>query len=238
MVIAQRSFKDYPRPSLAVDPAVMTVHDGKLWTLLWRRQYPPDKGLWALPGVFVDEGEKLEAAVTRALCEKAHVRVVSHLEQLFTWNKINRDPRGWVVTVAYFALAPPEVLQAAVEGKTEVGLFVLEVQDRSRDTVTRVIGTDGQSIKLAFDHAEILGSVIMRLRERLWNSSVALALLPDKFTLREMKLVYEAILGRSLNKDSFRSKVVRTQGLIRATGVYQEAVNHRPAELFTRRSGR
>lgn len=229
-----RKFKDYPRPSLAVDPAVMTVHNGKLWTVLWRRQYPPDEDSWALPGVFVSKGEELETAVTRALRQKANLGEVSHVEQLFTWNKIDRDPRGWVVTVAYFALAPSEQLRAAVEGKIHVGLFALEVESHSDGGRARVLGPDGRLIRPAFDHAEILGSVVMRLREKLWHSPVALALLPDKFTLREMKLAYEAILGQKLNKDSFRRSVIKTRGIVQPTGEYQEAVDHRPAELFTR----
>src|SRR5437868_7597459 len=120
-MMAQRDFKDYPRPSLAVDPAIMTVQDGRLWTVLWRRQYTPDEESWALPGVFVNEGEELEAAVTRALRKKVNVRNVSHVEQLFTWNKVARDPRGWVVTVAYFALAPHGQLQKMIAGKDHVG---------------------------------------------------------------------------------------------------------------------
>jgi len=229
-----RTFEDYPRPSLAVDPAVMTVHSGRLWTVLWRRSYPPDKGAWALPGVFVNKGEELDAAVMRALRQKANLKEVSHVEQLFTWNKIDRDPRGWVVTVAYFALASVEQLTAAMRGNSQVGLFALEVEGSSDRQRARVLGPDGRGIRPAFDHAEILASVVARLREKIWHSPVALALLPDKFTLREMKLAYEAILGQKLNKDSFRRSVIKTQGIIRPTGEYQEAVDHRPAELFTR----
>lgn len=212
----------------------MTVHSGKLWTVLWRRSYPPDKGAWALPGVFVNKGEELEAAVNRALRQKANLKEVSHVEQLFTWNKIDRDPRGWVVTVAYFALVSSEQLTAAMDGNTQVGLFALDVESSSNGGRARVLGSDGRAIKPAFDHAEILGSVVVRLREKLWHSPVALALLPNKFTLREMKLAYEAILGQKLNKDSFRRSVIKTQGIIRPTGEYQEAVDHRPAELFTK----
>src|SRR5215208_4837146 len=129
--MSRLDFKDYPRPSLAIDPAIMTVHKGRLWTVLWRRQYPPEKGSWALPGVFVNKGEALEEAVSRALSTKANVANVSHIEQLFTWNQVNRDPRGWVVTVAYFALALPEQLSAAIEGKNQIDLFAVEVDGDS-----------------------------------------------------------------------------------------------------------
>ena len=232
MTIGQREFRDYPRPSLAVDPAILTVRDGKLWTLLWRRQNPPQEGTWALPGVFVNERESLEAAVARGLLAKANVRDVMHIEQLLTWNKMNRDPRGWVVTVAYFALVPAAQLLEAVEGREHVGLFALDVKVGSI-AGARVFRVDGKLIKPAFDHADILGAVVRRLRDKLWQSTVALALLPEKFTLREMQLVYEAILGEQLNKDSFRRRVMKTQRIIEPTGEFQENVGHRPPELFT-----
>jgi len=234
MTNGQREFKDYPRPSLAVDPAVMTVHDGRLWTILWRRQNAPQQGYWALPGAFVNEGEELEAAVARALRTKANLDRTSYVEQLFAWNKVGRDPRGWVITVAYFALLPQKQLQAAVDGDKNVGLFALEFDGSSSGRPARVVGTDGRPVSPAFDHAEILGMVVRRLRERLWHSPVVLALLPERFTLHEMRTSYEAILGRSLNKDSFRRKVTNNKMLIQPTGEYQQDVDHRPAELFAR----
>jgi 8-oxo-dGTP diphosphatase len=229
-----RGLEEYPRPSLAVDPALLTVEGDQLWAVLWRRQHPPQKGSWGLPGVFVNESEHLESAVRRALREKTNVPRVTHLEQLFTWNKPGRDPRGWVVTVAYFALLSHEAVHAAVAGKDDVALFRVWAHGDDNGSTGPVVAADGRPVRLAFDHADIIRLVVTRLRERLWHTSVALALLPDRFTLREMQLVYEAILGQTLNKDSFRRRVTKTQNIVRPTGDLQEGVDHRPAELFTR----
>lgn len=226
-------FDEYPKPSLAVDPALLTVEDGRLWTILWRRHHPPQEDSWALPGVFVNEGEDLEAAVRRGLHSKANVTHVSHMEQLFTWNKVGRDPRGWVVTVAYYGLLPPASLHRAVAGREDVGLFVVDAHSEDNGSAPVVLARDGHPVTAAFDHAEILRLVVARLRERLWHTPVALGLLPETFTLRDMQVVYEAILGQKLNKDSFRRRVTKTLGFVTPTGRMQEDVDHRPAELYT-----
>jgi 8-oxo-dGTP diphosphatase len=84
---------------------------------------------------------------------------------------------------------------------------------------------------LAFDHAEILGMVVKRLRAKVEHTPIGFELLPDRFTLAELQRVHETILGRALNKDSFRRRMVAS-GMIEATGGFQEAAQHRPAELF------
>jgi 8-oxo-dGTP diphosphatase len=229
-----RGLEEYPKPSLAVDPALLTVEGDQLWAVLWRRQHPPQKGSWGLPGVFVKEGEQLESAVRRALREKTNVAQVSHVEQLFTWNKPGRDPRGWVVTVAYFALLSHESVHVAVAGRHDVALFRVSADGDGNGSTGPVMAADGRAVRLAFDHADIIRLVVIRLRERLWHTSVALALLPDRFTLRDMQLVYEAIMGQKLNKDSFRRRVTKTQNIVMPTGDLQSDVDHRPAELFTR----
>jgi 8-oxo-dGTP diphosphatase len=226
----------FPRPSLAVDPAILSVEDGRLVTLLWRRENPPGEGAWALPGVFVNESETLEEAVARGLATKAGItdRVPTH--QMLTWNKPGRDPRGWVVTVAY--LVPLHASRAAsANGSTE--RFVVEVPRRhAADMAVRLQGPNGELVKPAFDHDQILGHVVWRLRDQIWRSDIALELLPKKFTLRELQQVFEAVLGHRLNKDSFRRRVTQTMGLVRPTGELEDGVGHRPAELYRARPAR
>jgi ADP-ribose pyrophosphatase YjhB (NUDIX family) len=226
----------FPRPSLAVDPAILSVEDGRLITLLWRRENPPGEGEWALPGVFVNESESLEAAVARGLATKAGItdRVSTH--QMLTWNNPGRDPRGWVVTVAY--LVPLHAARAAsANGSTE--RFVVEVPRRpAADMAVRLLGPNGELVRPAFDHDQILGHVVWRLRDQIWRSDIALELLPKKFTLRELQQVFEAVLGRPLNKDSFRRRVTQTMDLVRPTGELEEGVDHRPAELYRARPAR
>jgi 8-oxo-dGTP diphosphatase len=229
----------YPRPSLAVDPAILSVEDGRLVTLLWRRENPPSDGAWALPGVFVNEDESLEEAVARGLATKAGItdRVVTH--QMLTWNKPGRDPRGWVVTVAYLVLLHASRLDLAASANGTTGRFVVEVPRRpAADMAVRLHGPNGELVQPAFDHDQILGHVVWRLRDQIWRSDVALELLPKKFTLRELQQVFEAVLGRPLNKDSFRRRVTQTMGLVRPTGELEEGVDHRPAELYRARPAR
>lgn len=225
-------FTDYPRPSLAVDPAVLSIIDGELRTALWRRTWEPFAGAWALPGVFVGEGESLEQAASRGILEKVGISA-SYLEQLFTWNVPDRDERGWVVTVAYFAIVAPDDFSGLLSGQSSA--FKIEPNGRDPETLgIDVVNSTGSVVSLAFDHTDILISVVDRLRDNVWRSDIALRFLPERFTLRALQSVYEAILGRPLNKDSFRRRVVQTQELVVQTGTLEDNVSHRPAELYAR----
>lgn len=203
----------FARPSLAVDVVWMTAEAGALWVAVTRRTEPPFRGLLALPGAFVRPEEPLEDTVARAL-RKVGDTVPRHLEQLYTFGDPGRDPRGRVVSVAYFALVPPEEMPSAGERTA------LDVEGRPRD-------------ELAFDHAEICALAVRRLRGKVGWTDVAFGLLPDTFTLRQLQSVHETILGRRLNKDSFRRTLLAT-GLLSPTGAREAGVGHRPAELYVR----
>jgi 8-oxo-dGTP diphosphatase len=235
-----KAFEDYPRPSLAVDPAVLTVERGRLVTLLWRRANEPSQGAWALPGVFVNEQESLEAAVARALREKVGIAAPQNVHQLLAWNKPDRDPRGWVVTIAYSVLLPESRFGSAALLGTEVDRFVIEVPAAApRGTPRAVIhAQSGEAVEPAFDHDEILGLMVTKLRDEIWRSDVALEMLPPRFTLRALQEVFEAVLGRRLNKDSFRRRVTQSMDLVVPTGTLEEGVGHRPAELYRAKRSR
>src|SRR5690349_11201706 len=94
---------EYPRPALTVDCVVFGLDEGELKVLLIQRELPPFQGDWALPGGFVRMDESLEEAARRELREETGLSDV-YLEQLYTFGDINRDPRGRVVSVAYYAL--------------------------------------------------------------------------------------------------------------------------------------
>jgi 8-oxo-dGTP diphosphatase len=229
----------FPRPSLAIDPAILGVEDGRLITLLWRRENPPNADAWALPGVFVNESESLEDAVARGLSTKAGITDRVRTHQILTWNKPGRDPRGWVVTVAYLVpLHGPRLSRAAAgDGPTE--RFFVELPPRAAaNKPVRLLRPNGDLVQPAFDHDQILAQVVWRLRDQIWRSDIALELLPRKFTLRELQEVFEAVLGHRLNKDSFRRRVTQTMDLVRPTGELEEGVGHRPAELYRTRPAR
>lgn len=206
---------EYPRPSLTVDCIIFGLDkSSRLKVLLIQRAKDPFKNHWALPGGFVDENETLEAAALRELQEETGVSDV-FIEQLFTFGTPGRDPRGRVVTVAYYALI---------------------------NLAEHKIGadTDAQDVKwfpinelppLAFDHAEILETAITRLRSKLRYQPVGFELLAEKFTLTQLQKLYETILDKDLNKRNFRTKILKMD-ILKEENILR-GVAHRPAQLYS-----
>ncbi len=205
-----------PRPHalVTVDLVIFTVRDDILQVLLVQRGAAPFKDRWALPGGFVREDEPLEQAALRELEEETGVRDV-YLEQLYTFGEPDRDPRGRVITVAYFALI-------------------------AGDRQTLAAGTDAAAARwfpagappaLAFDHRQILDYAVERLRNKLEYTTVGFQLLPARFTLTQLQRVYEAILGRALDKRNFRRKMELLDILTPLDEWAREGPS-RPAQLF------
>ncbi len=227
----------YERPSLTVDVALVSAAEGALHTLLVRRAEPPQRGRWALPGGFVRSDESLDAAAARVLAAKAGLRG-PFLEQLYTFGAPGRDPRTRVVTVAYYALVDFERFAEAARPGTDVAIGLIAVPwEGETGGAVEALGPDGAPLPLAFDHAEILGTAVKRLRGKLDWAPIGFQLLPETFTLLDLQRVHETVLGRPLNKDSFRRRMLAS-GQLEATGTSQRDVDHRPAELyrFARRS--
>ena len=226
----------YAPIAVTADVALVSAFEGALHTLTIARNEPPHRGALALPGGFVRTHEPIEATAARVLRDKAGITGV-FLEQLYTFGSPARDPRMRVLTVAYYALvdrarferldAAPRVRVARIEvpWEGETGGPV-ELRDET-----------GRALTLAFDHADILGMVVKRIRGKLGYAPIGFQLLPETFTLRELQEVHETVLGTRLNKDSFRRKMLAS-GDLEATGARQHDVGHRPAELyrFVRRS--
>lgn len=224
----------YERPSVTVDVALLSVDDDGVKTVLHARPEPPFKGKWALPGGFVRMDESLDDAAARVLSAKAGIGPV-FLEQLYTFGAPRRDPRTRVISVAYYALVDRHRLDAVAPS---VAIARIDVPwEHETGGAVVALGADDRPLDLAFDHAEILGTAIKRIRGKLDYTPIGFQLLPERFTLLELQRIHEAVLGRPLNKDSFRRRILAS-GQLEATGAYQEAVDHRPAELyrFARRS--
>jgi len=209
--------KSYPPVAVTVDLVLMTVSDARLVVLLQRRQQEPFGGCLALPGSFVGPEEDLDMAARRVLAEKVGL-TEAWLEQLYSFGEPGRDPRMRTVSIAYFALLPVERLHAAVAGRDDLTLMSVDEHDAP----------------LAFDHDAIVALSRERLQGKLSHSPVALALLPDLFTLRDLQMVHEVILGASLNKPAFRRRMLDS-GWIEGTGEKESAGAFRPAELFRKR---
>ena len=220
----------WPRPSLRVDVVLLTVLDDALRTVLYRRSRHPDQGRWALPGAWVGVDEGLESAAARALRDGAGLEGV-FLEQLYTFGRLDRDPRTRVVSSAWYAL----VLPGALTGTTGVVADVHVPWAGEAGGPVECRDEDGEGLPLAFDHAHMLGTAVQRIRGKLAYVPLALELLPVAFTLRQARRVHEAVLGRPLNKDSFR-RTLLASGLIEPTGGRSSGVG-RPAALYRARPG-
>jgi len=204
----------YPRPAVTVDIVIFTIRESCLQILLIQRGEEPFKGSWALPGGFVRIQESLEEAASRELEEETGIGQ-AYLEQLYTYGEPERDPRDRVITVAYFALIPPDE-PIRTEGSSDVAQaawFPMEVLP-----------------SLAFDHAEIACYALRRLRYKLEYTAVGFELLPDQFTLSELQTAYEIILGEQLDKRNFRRRILEA-GVIEATAGMRTGEG-RPARLY------
>jgi 8-oxo-dGTP diphosphatase len=210
----------HPPFAVTVDLVLMTVTDGALAVLLQRRESDPFARRLALPGGFVGIVESLDTAARRLLADKAgfEPNEGGWLEQLYTFGDPERDLRMRTVSVAYFALLPDNRLLEAVAARDDLTL----------EWVTTL------AEPLAFDHAAIIAAAHERLRGKLEYAPVAFALLPDRFTLRDLQAVHEAITGARFNKPAFRRRMIDT-GWIAPTGERETATAFRPAELYRRR---
>lgn len=220
---------NFERPSVAVDLVFMSVIDGELVALLGQRDAHPSKGDWALPGGFVGIGESLDDAAQRVAKEKACFGGKSRawLEQLYSFGDVARDPRMRIITVAYFALIPPEQFTENLAQRADLTLATITLKG---ETIT-ALGADNTALSLAFDHGDILRHAVSRLRGKLDYSPIAFALLPDLFTLRDLQEVHQAIMGKSLNKPAFRRRMLDSRR-VHGTGTRESGTSYRPAELY------
>jgi len=227
----------YPKPSLAVDVVVLTVDGEDLRVALYQRSIAPEVGSYALPGGFVNIDESLEDAATRLMSAKVGLEGV-FIEQLYTFGDVGRDPRGRVVTVAYYALVDARRFHVKVELRpaTVQARIIVPWRGETGGPV-EVVDEAGRTLPLFLDHADVLGLAVKRLRGKLDYTPIGFQLLPDQFTLRDLQAIHEAVRGEPLNKDSFRRRMLAS-GQLEATGAREKDVPYRPAELyrFSRRS--
>ncbi|MCP9234945.1 NUDIX domain-containing protein [Lewinella sp. JB7] len=205
----------HPRPSVTVDVVVFGYDGGRdLKLLLIQRGGEPFKGQWALPGGFVDMEEDLATSALRELREETGVKDL-FLEQLYTFGAPDRDPRGRVISVAYFALVNLTDHPAVAASDAErVDWFKLQ-----------------ELPELAFDHATIIEMATARLRAKVRYQPIGFELLPEEFTLAELQALYETVLGvPQFNKRNFRTRIMKT-GILQEVG-RQQNVAHRPAALY------
>ena len=198
---------------VAVDIVIFSIRNRELNVLLVKRGVPPFEGEYAIPGGFLRADESLEEAAKRELHEETSVRDV-YLEQLYSFGDPVRDPRGRVVTVAYYALVSSDHLELSAGADAAEAEWV---------AIKKLPA-------LAFDHGKIVKYALNRLRNKLEYTTVGFQLLPRKFTLAELQAAYEAILGKKIDKRNFRRKMALL-GILKPLKEWQET-GRKPARLF------
>lgn len=192
---------------------MLSVRDGRLCVLLWRRRQPPYRGRWALPGGGVAADERLRAAITRHLAAKVDVREVAHLEQLATHSAIHRDPRGRVLATAYLGITPSDVTPA-LPGDT--------AWHRVEDLPPT-----------AFDHHFFIEAAVERLRAKLSYTNIGFALAPEQFTIATLRDIVSAALGYPVSPTNLTRVMTRRQ-MIEPTGTtaHPGRTGGRPAVVY------
>ena len=174
---------------LTVDAVVFGYEEGNISVLLIQRKYEPFKGKWAIPGGFVLNHESLEEAVERELHEETGVQI-NYLEQLYTFGAKDRDPRGRVVSVAYFGLVRPDAFHIAASTDAEKAQWfnIKELPE------------------LSFDHQAILDMAIQRLQGKITYEPIGFELLDSKFPFSDLEKLYTTLLDRAIDRRNFRKK--------------------------------
>jgi ADP-ribose pyrophosphatase YjhB (NUDIX family) len=213
---ARRAGHGIETPLLTVDSVLFTYHDKSLKILLVRRSSEPEEDKWGLPGgiVDIDIDRDIEATALRKLVEKTSVEP-PYLDQLETIGDRDRDPRGWSVTVCYTALIAHQACVQHVSTVSDVRWVELEA---------------ALKMKLAFDHRRIIGIARERLRQRALYSISSGYALAEEFTLAELQHLHELLIGKPIQKRSFRRRIEQAELLINTGRKRQEG--GRPAALY------
>jgi len=200
---------------IASDTVVLTVRDGQLQVLLIEMQKSPFQGTWAVPGGLVQGDESVDDAANRIFRTKASASRI-YMEQLYTFGKVNRDPFGRVVSVAYLGLVPNAGIKIHTTSEYR------SIQWFNCKNLP----------KLAYDHAEIIETAVNRLKSKLSYTNIVYTLLSAEFTLSELQEVYETILNHKLDKRNFRKKLLGLK-LIKKINKKKLTGANRPADLYT-----
>ena len=184
---AKYSYK-YPHPSVTTDCVIFGFDGSRLKVLLVERGVEPFKGKWALPGGFLRMDESAEQGALRELQEETGLKT-AYIKQFHTFTDPDRDPRERVITIAYYALVRLQDVVAGDDAARAEWFALDEVPS------------------LAFDHDRILRTAIQEIRRQIHFEPVGFELLPPEFTIKELQLLYEAILDVKFDRRNFYKKM-------------------------------
>lgn len=210
--IEKSSHLEYFNIAVSVDCVIFGYDDKKLKVLLIKSDLEEFEGLYSLLGDLVRPDEDMDDAPYRVLRQRTGLQDV-YLEQVQTFGTLNRHPSGRVITTAYYSLVNIK--------SHKLQLTDNELHWHNVDDIDR----------LAFDHKLILDTALQRLREKVLEHPVVFNLLPDKFSLRELQDLYEAILGVELDRRNFRKRINLKNWLVDLNEM-EEDVPHRPGKLY------
>ncbi len=209
-----KPFHSYSNPALAIDLVVFGYHENELSVLLLNRKDEPFKGGWVLPGAFLQMEERFSDTCSRVLRTKLGMDKL-YLEQLYTFDELDRDPRGRAISVTYFALVNPSRLEFSA------GTMANDVQWFSVKKIP----------DLGFDHKIIFKKALQRLRSKILYFPVGFELLDEYFTMTELHELYETILDISLDRRNFRRTILASEYIL-PTGTKREGLQNRHPELY------
>lgn len=175
--------------SIAVDCIIFGFDKEELKVLLIKRDFEPEKGKWSLVGGFLEYTENLENAATRILNLYTGLDDI-YMEQVATFSEVDRDPGQRTISTAYYAL--------------------INIKEHSQKLIKQFSAnwfSISEAPKLIFDHNEMVDAALRRLRNRATTKPIGFELLPEKFTMRQLQSLYEAILNRELDKRNFINKI-------------------------------
>ncbi len=211
----QRDLSKIEKPAVSVTVLIFSVNNGKLEVVLINRVRDPFKSYWSLPGDILPINISLEESARTVLHDKTGIDN-NYLEQLFTFGEPNRDPRGRVISVAYYALLPFDSVDLTIAPNALHAKW------------TPVNNLPGN---LAFDHKKIIDYGVERLKNKIEYSNVVHGLLPEKFRISELQNIYEVILNKKIDKRNFSKRII-SMGLIKPTKDMYKLGSHRPARLY------
>ncbi|MGI4750657.1 MAG: NUDIX hydrolase [Janthinobacterium lividum] len=200
----------------STDCVIFGFQANELKILLIDRNEEPYKGWRALPGYIVGKDESIDDAAERILYELTGLRDL-HMEQFHTFGDVDRHPQGRVITVAYYALI-------RIDGQQELK----PITNIARAAYWYPVKELGE---LPFDHRKVFETGFQKVRRRLSYQPIAYELLPEKFTLTQLQILYEAILDKKLDKRNFRKKML-SYGFLKELDEKQKGVSYRAAKLY------
>ena len=187
----------HSRFHVAVDSIIFGFEDGAIKLLIHKRRFEPFKGHWSLFGGFLQEGEGLDQGASRILLELTGLEDI-YMEVIQAYGEVDRDPAGRVISVAYSALIPAH--RYSEEHSSPYGATWVSLEDLP---------------DLIMDHNAMVDKALRRLRRRAATQPIGFELLPKKFTIPQLQLLYEAIYQTELDKRNFRKKILSTDVLIK-----------------------